>query len=1373
MIDRQHWKNIRNSRGNSLVRASLLNQGNWLKYRVVTGVVVLLGTAITITLFWGIRQSAWDAFKTTFEQRAIIRAQSVAQELDRQLDRLDGLRRFMDVQEFVDRDEFSQYVNPILNDVPVRAVEWIPRVSSEKYIFFESSARQDGLEGFQIYERNAQGNKIHSLGRSEYFPVYYLEPMKGNEAALGFNLASEQIRFRAMEKSRDTGKPVATPPLVLVQEGKKEFGILLFLPVYIKDLPKQNMLQRRKSLKGFVLAVYNANEFLEGIYSKTSSEGLACLIEDLAAPADTRILYRHVLKDDAVDWVHPVQKFEMFFEVPDRQWRATIVPGTAFIKTNLSKAYYWVLPIGFFLTGLLAAFLHFLATARYRAENLVAVRTNELDREKELLHKREEDFHLILDSMAEAIYGIDFQGNCSFCNPACLRMLGYESVHDLLGKNMHTMIHHTRVDGSPFPEEQCKIFQAFQQGHQTHVDDEVLWRADGKNFAAEYWSYPQWRDGKVIGAVVTFMDITERRKAEHALSVSEDRFRQIAEGTGEFIWEMDGNGLYTYASPMAEKMLGYSPGELVGKKYFYDSFPLDNKEKRVEEIFAVVKKKEVFRDLLNMVIHRDGHKVLLSTNAMPVLDGKGALVGYRGVDRDITAAKNTEEALRKRGAYLSSILDNFPYLVWLKDFDGRFLAVNKIFAQACGRSVNDVVGKTDFEIWPKDLAERYCADDVKIIRNRLKTVVEEPIMKNGVVTYFETYKSPILDDQGRVIGTTGFSHDVTDRQKAERALRESEERHRQIAAAITDYIYTVYIEDGKPVRTNYNAACLAMTGYSADEFRAETLLWIKIVVEEDRSLVSRQIEEIFSGQMNVAPIEHRITHKDGHICWVKNTIVLHHDAQGRLLSYDGLISDITARREAEKVLEDQKKALDEHAIVSKADAQGRITYVNDKFCQISQYSRDEMIGQDHRIINSGYHPKAFFANFWRMISSGKVWQGKIRNRSKDGSFYWVQSTIVPFMDERGRIKEYISARTDITQNIENEERLERAMQVKSNFVSTVSHELRTPLASIKSSIDILDTEVPGKLTSDQKIFLGRVKSNIDRLARLINDVLDLSKLESGKMVMNLVPLHPEILVAEVVEMQRAVVKHKAVVLETQFADGLTLLLADKDRLIQVLNNLINNAIKFTHEGKVIISVSCVDKKMLRFGVRDTGAGIKQEDIPKLFQKFQQVGGISHQVSGTGLGLAICKEIVEHHGGQIWVTSEYGSGSEFIFTIPMKQKRRILVVDDDRGTLEFIKRTLAGTDKYEIDLAADGFEAGLKFLEMEPHLVILDIGLPKLSGLEVCSRIKNDPKSMHTKVIMISSFSDDMEQKALAAGADDILAKPINTADLLLKVDSFL
>jgi signal transduction histidine kinase/CheY-like chemotaxis protein len=353
-------------------------------------------------------------------------------------------------------------------------------------------------------------------------------------------------------------------------------------------------------------------------------------------------------------------------------------------------------------------------------------------------------------------------------------------------------------------------------------------------------------------------------------------------------------------------------------------------------------------------------------------------------------------------------------------------------------------------------------------------------------------------------------------------------------------------------------------------------------------------------------------------------------------------------------------------------------------------------------------------------------------------------------------------------------KLQVMYDVQKEFTSTVSHELRTPLASIKSSIDILNTEVPGKLTEDQKVFIRRVKSNIDRLSRLINDVLDLSKLESGRMTINLLPLSPEAVVGEVVEMHKAVVEEKGLIIEVELDKDLPVFMADKDRLIQVLNNLINNALKFTRQGKIVISVHCEDKRNMTFCVRDTGIGIKDEDLPKLFRKFQQVGDFHGQVGGTGLGLAICKQIIEKHNGHMWVESQFNKGSTFCFNIPIRKEKRILIVDDDQGTLTVLRNILETHDSYEIETVCDGFHAGQKYHSFSPDLIILDVQIPKINGLEVCRRIKNDPSTQNTRIIMLSNFDTDLKKKeAWDAGADEILCKPVNPEELIAKVRKFI
>jgi len=229
--------------------------------------------------------------------------------------------------------------------------------------------------------------------------------------------------------------------------------------------------------------------------------------------------------------------------------------------------------------------------------------------------------------------------------------------------------------------------------------------------------------------------------------------------------------------------------------------------------------------------------------------------------------------------------------------------------------------------------------------------------------------------------------------------------------------------------------------------------------------------------------------------------------------------------------------------------------------------------------------------------------------------------------------------------------------IKSKFLSMVSHELRTPLTVIKEGINIVLDGSTGALNEDQKDFLSTAQKNVDRLHRLINDVLDFSKLESGKMQYNMEDMDINKLIEETAVSQKIVISNKGISLKVELDDSIGKVKIDADKIVQVINNLISNAINFTLTGLITVkSVLNREKKEVEIHVIDTGVGIKKEDLPKLFATFQQVGEDRYRKPGsTGLGLAICREIILGHGGRIWAGSEHGKGSEFVFTLPVFSK----------------------------------------------------------------------------------------------------------------------
>lgn len=366
---------------------------------------------------------------------------------------------------------------------------------------------------------------------------------------------------------------------------------------------------------------------------------------------------------------------------------------------------------------------------------------------------------------------------------------------------------------------------------------------------------------------------------------------------------------------------------------------------------------------------------------------------------------------------------------------------------------------------------------------------------------------------------------------------------------------------------------------------------------------------------------------------------------------------------AEKIIEldYQKFALDQHAIVSVADVAGRIRYVNDKFCEVSGYDRDELVGQNHRIIRSDAHPKSFFDDLWRTISSGKVWHGEIKNRKKDGSFYWVASTIVPFVNASGKPFQYVAIRTDITSEKENEAALaaasfeaEEANRAKSDFLASMSHELRTPLNAILGFAEMIEQEMLGPLgTHTYADYAGHIRSSGQHLLQIINDILDLSKVEAGKLQISKAPVD----IREVVEECAGSVSVNAALgdrrVTIDIPDEIGTVAADARYFKQVMFNLLSNAHKYCPADKPIRVVA---KPKAGGGVlvsvADDGIGIPKADLQRVLEPFgQSENDATIARQGTGLGLPIARRLMELHGGSLTLASDVGKGTTATLYFP--------------------------------------------------------------------------------------------------------------------------
>ncbi len=515
------------------------------------------------------------------------------------------------------------------------------------------------------------------------------------------------------------------------------------------------------------------------------------------------------------------------------------------------------------------------------------------------------------------------------------------------------------------------------------------------------------------------------------------------------------------------------------------------------------------------------------------------------------------------------------------------------------------------------------------------------------------------------------------------------------------------------------------------------------------------------------------------------------------------IFDITERKRQEEQLRKLSKAVESSsAMVMITDQQGSIEYVNPKVEQVLGYSPDELIGHSPSLFRAPDTPVDLYRDMWNTLLNGQEWRGEIKNLRKSGAPLWVLASISPVRNDVGEIANFVLVYEDIHVRKEAETELERAKsasdqanRLKSDFLANMSHEIRTPMNAI---IGMTHLALKTDLTNKQRDYLDKIKLSSEALLDIINDILDFSKIEAGRVTLERIEFRFE----DVLDHLTTVIGDKAQERGLEFLvaasrDIPEYLIGDPLRLGQVLINLVNNAVKFTHRGEVLVTASILDRVenrvRLRVSVRDTGIGMTEEQSARLFQPFVQAdGSMTRKYGGTGLGLSICKHLVELMGGTITMESEPGRGSVFQFTVSLqagagigRRKRlipklaglRTLVVDDNAQAREILSHAL-GEFSLRVSIAASTNEA-LDILsstdQRDPfRLVFTDLHMPGRSGIDLCRTIVGSSSiTTRPKLIMVTAFGrDDVRSHFRDIEIDGFLPKPFNASliyDLLINI----
>lgn len=1005
--------------------------------------------------------------------------------------------------------------------------------------------------------------------------------------------------------------------------------------------------------------------------------------------------------------------------------------------------------------------------------------TTRMRMEKSLMQS-EEKYRSVLEHMEEAYSEVDLAGNFTFFNNALIKHLGY-TREELLGMNY-------KVYTSP--ENVKQVFQAYNQVYKTGEPIKLLaieeTRKDGKQMVAEI-SVSPLRDetGKTIGFREVSRDISERVQITEALRRSEEKYRSILDTTEESYYEVDLAGNFTFFNEPLRRGLGYTKEELIGMNYRVYT-PPEIADKVFQAYNQVYRTGKPLTWFPMEQVSKDGTRAIIENSVLPMRNETGEIIGFRGIGRNISKRVQMEEALKQSEQRYRTILEDIQESYFEMDLAGNYTFFNDAQCRQLGYSREEMMGmnyrvyvppenrREAFEIYNRIYSTGEPAEMIDVVQ----------IRKDGNLIFVESSAYPIKNEKNEIIGFRGVSRDVTQRVQMEEALRHSEERYRTVLEDMEEAYYELDIAGNYIF---FNDALPRLLGYTSEELMG--MHYKSYVPSEDVERVFRAFNNVYrTGEpLTAFPME-RIR-KDGTRIFTETSGFPLRNNEGEIIGFRGVIRDITERKQAEEEYQTIiRTAMDGFWLT---DMRGHFLDVNEAYCKLIGYSRDELLGMSISDIEAAEKPEHVAKRIQKIKEFGHD-SFETVHRRKDGQIIDVEISVNYLPFQNGRLFVAIRDVTEQKKAEQEKKQLEQKAQLASRLASVgelasgVAHEINNPLTGVIGYAHLLLARKD--ISRDVRRDLEIINEGSQRVAGIVKKLLAFARqTKPEQRYVNINELIRNTLDLRAYELAASNIK-----VTLQLIRDMPMTIADPGQLQQVFLNLIINAeteMKIARDGGRITIKTDRINNTIRITFKDTGPGIARENLETIFDPFfttREVG------QGTGLGLSVCHGIVTEHNGKIWAESEPGKGATFIIELPLttedKQleltedaaeeskkitKAKILVVDDEPVIRQLISKVL-GDQGHTVE-TIDNAAGALKMVKSKRYgLILLDIKMPGMSGIELYKQFQKIAPSLTKRVVFITG--DVMGKRTISfldKTKTPYLMKPFDAKELKSQINRIL